>query len=157
MDNPVPAIQPENDNDIRNFLKPLALSDTTIYDLAHRFSTTFKELAANSPDLFFPTPVTHLPTGQETGNYLAAYVGLSYLRVAFIDLLGESAPTRVRRTLEKAWPIDERLRRGNAKGLFSWIGDCIAEVVADGFEPLDSSPSSLDMGISFCFPMKSVS
>ncbi|KAK2846339.1 hypothetical protein FQN49_005822 [Arthroderma sp. PD_2] len=160
-------IAESSDDDITSFLKPLALDDDTVYDLAYRFSKTFKELAATSLEQFFPTAVTRLPTGRETGHYLAAYVGLSYLRVAFIDLLGPSVPAaringnggvippRVRRTLEKAWPIEERLKRDNAKDLFAWIGDCVAEVVADSLEPRgSSSPATVDMGISFCFPIK---
>ncbi|OAL72299.1 hexokinase [Trichophyton violaceum] len=155
------------DASIIDFLKPLILDDRTVYDLAYRFSKTFKDVAANSLEQFFPTAVTRLPTGQETGHYLAAYVGLSYLRVAFIDLLGSSVPAarvhsndvvaspRVRRTLEKAWPIEERLKKDNAKDLFAWIGDRVAEVVADSLEPQgSSSPPSVDMGISFCFPIK---
>ncbi|EFQ99140.1 hexokinase-1 [Nannizzia gypsea CBS 118893] len=152
---------------VGSFLKPLILDDSTVYDLAYRFSKTFKDVAANSLEQFFPTAVTRLPTGQETGHYLAAYVGLSYLRVAFIDLLGPSVPAarvhgkdgvvspRVRRTLEKAWPIEDRLKKDNAKDLFAWIGDRVAEVVADSLEPRgSSSPPSVDMGISFCFPIK---
>ncbi|KAF3480434.1 hexokinase family protein [Arthroderma uncinatum] len=155
------------DDDIDSFLKPLVLDNGTVYNLAYRFSKTFKELAASSLEQFFPAAVTRLPTGQETGHYLAAYVGLSYLRVAFIDLLGPAVPRaktngskgvippRVRRTLEKAWPIEERLKKDNAKDLFAWIGDCVAEVVADSLDPVgSSSPASVDMGISFCFPIK---
>ncbi|KAM5469204.1 hypothetical protein MauCBS54593_004557 [Microsporum audouinii] len=170
IDSFVPSTDVEDgndDDDIVDFLKPLALDNSTVYDLAYRFSRKFKDVAANSLEQFFPTAVTRLPTGQETGHYLAAYVGLSYLRVAFIDLLGPSVRAarvndkdgvispHVRRTLEKAWPIEERLKKDNAKDLFAWIGDRVAEVVADSLEPMgSSSPPSVDMGISFCFPIK---
>ncbi|KAH2332483.1 hypothetical protein KXW87_000720, partial [Aspergillus fumigatus] len=94
----------------------------------------------------------------ETGRYLAVYVGLSYLRIAFIDLLGDQqveGHSRVRRTLEKAWPIEEHLRRDHAPDLFTWIGDCIAEVVADGLaNPSEKMPCELITGISLCFPVK---
>ncbi|PYH65045.1 hexokinase family protein [Aspergillus vadensis CBS 113365] len=140
------------------FLHPLRIDHDTLYDLSHRLSHTYRELAASSSEQFFPTAITRLPTGHETGRYLAVYLGLSYLRVAFIELLGHQPVGRqphVRRTLEKAWPIEERLRRDQAQSLFAWIGDCIAEVIADDLaNSKGDPPKELIMGISFCFPTK---
>ena len=156
--------------DLRSFLAPFCLDDSTLYRLAYKYAHTFRHLALTSTDQFLPSPVTSLPTGRETGRYLAVYVGQSYLRVAFIELLGDSAEKpsdiiqrarwqRVRRTLEKAWPIEDRLKRDRAEELFSWIGDCIAEVVGDSLSSdvasaVHSIPEELEMGISFCFPIK---
>ncbi|KAJ5102031.1 hypothetical protein NUU61_004253 [Penicillium alfredii] len=144
-----------------DFLTPLALDEAILYKLARRFSTTYRQLALTSDQQFLPTPVTQLPTGQETGRYLAIDVGGSNLRVAFIELLGEvdsdvrsadasersrdtirkAQRQRVKRTLERAWPIQEHLKMDKAEDLFGWIGDCIAEVVAE------------NMGITFSFPI----
>lgn len=159
------------------FLSPLVLSDATLYALARRFSTVYRHLASNSDQQFLPTPVTRLPTGDETGRYLAIDVGGSNLRVAFIELLGESIdsdtrPTdagqksrdtirkaqrqRVRSTLEKAWPIQEHLKKDKAEDLFAWIGDCIAEVVAESLKSdatRNKVPEELDLGITFSFPI----
>ncbi|RAK95414.1 hexokinase family protein [Aspergillus ibericus CBS 121593] len=146
------------DANLQDFLHPLSIDHQTLYRLSHQFSHTYRELAASSSEQFFPTAITRLPTGHETGRYLAVYLGLSYLRVAFIDLLGHPPLGRqphVRRTLEKAWPIEERLRRDQAQSLFAWIGDCIAEVIADDLaNAKGDSPAELIMGISFCFPTK---
>jgi hypothetical protein len=39
--------------------------------------------------------------------------------------------------------------------LFTWIGDCIAEVVADSLaNPSEKMPTELTTGISLCFPVK---
>ncbi|PYI07787.1 actin-like ATPase domain-containing protein [Aspergillus sclerotiicarbonarius CBS 121057] len=146
------------DSNPQEFLRPLSIDHQTLYGLSHQFSHTYRELAASSSEQFFPTAITRLPTGHETGRYLAVYLGLSYLRVAFIDLLGHQPIARqphVRRTLEKAWPIEERLRRDQAQSLFAWIGDCIAEVIADDLaNAKGDTPAELIMGISFCFPTK---
>lgn len=160
-----------------DFLSPLFLSDATLYTLARRFSTVYRDLASTSEQQFLPTPVTRLPTGDETGRYLAIDVGGSNLRVAFIELLGESVeseprPTdagqrsrdtirkaqrqRVRRTLERAWPIQEHLKMDKAEDLFAWIGDCIAEVVAESLRSdatRNDVPEELDLGITFSFPI----
>lgn len=163
------------------FLAPLSLEEAVLYRLARRFSETYRHLALNSDQQFLPTPVTQLPTGQETGRYLAIDVGGSNLRVAFIELLGEvdepdSRPAdasersqdtirkaqrqRVKRTLERAWPIQEHLKMDKAEDLFSWIGDCVAEVVAESLTSDATKkdvPAELDMGITFSFPIMSVS
>ena len=163
------------------FLAPLSLEEAVLYRLARRFSETYRHLALNSDQQFLPTPVTQLPTGQETGRYLAIDVGGSNLRVAFIELLGEvhepdsrsaaasersqdtirkAQRQRVKRTLERAWPIQEHLKKDKAEDLFAWIGDCIAEVVAESLTSDATKkdiPAELDMGITFSFPIMSVS
>lgn len=160
-----------------DFLSPLVLDEAVLYRLARRFSSTYRHLALHSDQQFLPTPVTRLPTGLETGRYLAIDVGGSNLRVAFIELLGEAADSyirstdasersrdtlrkaqrqRVKRTLEKAWPIQEHLKMDKAEDLFAWIGDCIAEVVAESLTSdatKGNIPQKLDMGITFSFPI----
>lgn len=159
-----------------DFLQPLSLEEGVLYRLARRFSGTYRHLALTSDQQFLPTPVTQLPTGEETGRYLAIDVGGSNLRVAFIELLGEvddsdasadasersrdtirkAQRQRVKRTLERAWPIQEHLKMDKAEDLFAWIGDCIAEVVAESLTS-DATrkdiPAELDMGITFSFPI----
>lgn len=166
----------DREQDILQFLKPLNIDDDTVHSLAYQFSKVYRQLALTSEEQFLPTPVTGLPKGNETGQFLAIDVGGTNLRVAFIELLGEgpdpNAATngvdrskeairnaqrpRVRRTLEKAWPIGEHLKIDKTEDLFAWIGDCIAEVVGDylGNEVgITSSPNVLDLGITFSFPM----
>jgi hypothetical protein len=189
-----------HDRAVDAFLRPLQPDNATLYRLACSFSDIYRDLARNSDQQFLPTPVTSLPSGQETGRYLAIDVGGSNLRVAFIELLGDSADERsdngsrasdgeskgaaaaaagglrkgedgamksrdtirkaqrqrVRRTLEKTWPIGEHLKMDKAEDLFAWIGDCIAEVVADSLTAdvsRDNIPQELEMGITFSFPM----
>ena len=136
-------------------------------------------MALESDEQFLPTPVTGLPTGTETGQFLAIDVGGTNLRVAFIELLRDigdhSATTngersqeaiknalkpRVRRTLEKAWPIGEHLKIDKTEDLFAWIGDCIAEVITDALNDIPESDAlnspfgdELLLGITFSFPM----
>lgn len=159
------------------YLSPIALDEAVLYKLARRFSTVYRDLALHSKEQFLPTPVTRLPSGLETGRYLAIDVGGTNLRVAFIELLGEATESdtrstdasersrdtirraqrqRVRRTLERAWPIQEHLKMDKAEDLFSWIGDCIAEVVAESLtsESIKGHvPDELEMGITFSFPI----
>ncbi len=166
----------DNEQELKNFVRPLLIDDATVHSLAFEFSKVYRELALHSDEQFLPTPVTHLPTGNETGQVLAIDVGGTNLRVAFIELLGnadERQPTtngedrsretirnaqrpRVRRTLEKAWPIGEHLKMDKTEDLFAWIGDCIAEVVGDRLSSESGKaevPEVLNLGITFSFPM----
>ena len=167
----------DQEQDLEDFVRPLHIDDATIHSLAYQFSKVYKELALTSDEQFLPTPVTKLPQGHETGQFLAIDVGGTNLRVAFIELLGDAddkLPTnngedrsretirnaqrpRVRRTLEKAWPIGEHLKIDKTEDLFAWIGDCIAEVVGDRLSS-DAGKverlEELDLGITFSFPMR---
>ncbi|PWY89033.1 actin-like ATPase domain-containing protein [Aspergillus heteromorphus CBS 117.55] len=167
----------EHQRMLDEFLSPIALDEAVLYKLARRFSTIYRDLALHSSEQFLPTPVTRLPTGLETGRYLAIDVGGTNLRVAFIELLGEATESdvrstdasersrdtirkaqrqRVQRTLERAWPIQEHLKMDKAEDLFSWIGDCIAEVVAESLTSENTrgnAPEELEMGITFSFPI----
>ncbi|KAK2763264.1 hypothetical protein FQN54_009900 [Arachnomyces sp. PD_36] len=195
LEQPPPDDQSAHDCAVDAFLRPLQPDDATLYRLACSFSDLYRDLARTSDQQFLPTPVTSLPSGHETGRYLAIDVGGSNLRVAFIELLGDSVDDcsdngagtvtperpasgrqrkerdgtnrsqntlrkarrqRVRRTLEKTWPIGEHLKMDKAEDLFSWIGDCIAEVVANSLTAdvaADTIPEELEMGITFSFPM----
>lgn len=164
------------EQELDTYTQPLQIDDAVVHNLAYQFSKVYEELAFRSEEQFLPTPVTKLPSGSETGQFLAIDVGGTNLRVAFIELLGDAddlLPTangversretirnaqrpRVRRTLEKAWPIGEHLKMDKTEDLFAWIGDCIAEVVGDRLTSdlgKVSVPEELPMGITFSFPM----
>ena len=166
----------ERELDLDDFVKPLTLNDSTVHTLAYQFSEVYSDLAIHSDEQFLPTPVTGLPSGHETGQFLAIDVGGTNLRVAFVELLGDLGDAgssvngvdrsretirnaqrpRVRRLLEKAWPIGEHLKTDQTEDLFAWIGDCIAEVVGDKLVAdagKVSPPKELQMGITFSFPM----
>lgn len=170
--------------DIKDFLRPLRMDVATVQQLSHEFYQNFEYLAAESLDQFLPTPITESilrPTaGSEKGKYLAIDIGGTNLRVGFIELLGNDknvvlhdtgSPNgvngkvggqqdshvespRLRRVLEKSWPILEHLKNEKADALFQWIGVRIAEVVRAGCEhyglPHDEA---LPLGVTFSFPM----
>ncbi|KAF2473987.1 hexokinase-2 [Lindgomyces ingoldianus] len=150
------------------------INETTLLDLAARFSDTYRHLAKCSIEHFLVTPVTALPSGKEKGRFLSIDVGGTNLRVGFIELLGElgngtstspaEAPklpmSKIRRSHDRAWPIEEHLKMDQAEDLFAWIGDCIAEVILDYLNDLPVSESvesplgeELLLGITFSFPM----
>ncbi|KAF2265731.1 actin-like ATPase domain-containing protein [Lojkania enalia] len=144
------------------------INQSTLLDLARRFSDTYRSLAKTSIEHFLVTPVTALPSGKEKGRFLSIDVGGTNLRVGFIELLGEleidaqdvpkNDVSKIRRSHDKSWPIEEHLKMDQAEDLFAWIGDCIAEVIEDALNDLPASVQTpfgdeLLLGITFSFPM----
>ena len=67
--------------------------------------------------------------------------------------LVSKSPSRMRRLLEKSWPISNHLKNDNADGLFLWIGKCIADVVDEGCRTLHiQCDRPLPLGVTFSFP-----
>lgn len=93
--------------------------------------------------------------------------------MGFIELLGNvPLPTkngsstevvvkegsRVARPLEKSWPIGDKLKSNNARELFNWIGECIAERVEAGCKEWpEEVKGTIPLGVTFSFPMMFVS
>ena len=50
----------EQERQVADFLRPLALDEATLHTLGYQFSNVFRELALVSEDQFLPTPVTNL-------------------------------------------------------------------------------------------------
>ncbi|MCJ1477639.1 hypothetical protein MMC13_006312 [Lambiella insularis] len=144
--------------------------------LVHKLAATYGNLARHSNDQFLATPISRLPTGHETGEYLTIDLGGTNLRIAFVSLLGcqqdvqidqleeflEAEPQsasygdqkeHVTKSYEQSWPIDEHLKVEKAEDLFAWVGDCLAEVVEARFHDVENMPDEIPLGITFSFPM----
>lgn len=98
-----------------------------------------------------PSYVTRMPTGKETGTYLALDLGGSTLRVCAVCLLGEGQVkvTEVRKT------ISDQLRTSTTAIFFDWIADTVAELLGK----IPSSQQQADkpavaMGVSWSFPLE---
>ncbi|KAK8033328.1 hypothetical protein PG991_002726 [Apiospora marii] len=152
--------------DMDDYLRPLDINAETAHQLARELCRDFRQLAAESSVQFLATPVSESilrpPRGSEKGS------GGTNLRVGFVELLGKENtsqgkddlqngsghPVRLRRRLEKSWPIFDHLKNEHPDELFSWIGQCIAEVISDGCQTFDLLRDvTLPLGVTFSFPM----
>ncbi|KAH7145796.1 hypothetical protein B0J13DRAFT_501720 [Dactylonectria estremocensis] len=135
---------------IQGFLEPLHIDLEAIHLLSKAFQRTFETLAL------------------ESQNH-----GGTNLRVGFVELRPQEpsaaaqvnaqsnnqdhrpeTPTRMRRRMEKSWPIDDHLKNENSDSLFLWIGKCIAEVILDGCNELHlPAHQEIPLGVTFSFPM----
>ncbi|KAI3401327.1 hypothetical protein diail_11410 [Diaporthe ilicicola] len=164
-----------------DFLRPLRITDETVLKLSQELTNTFGILSNKSDNQFLPTPISESLLRRideaDRGRYLAIDIGGTNLRVGFVELLaGESGgdttdeassingtrvltsahdPPRLRRLLERSWPIGEQLKDQNADQLFDFIGECIALVVGQACKDWNLSPTEeLPMGVTFSFPME---
>ncbi|KAH8809101.1 hexokinase family protein-like protein [Xylogone sp. PMI_703] len=148
---------------LEDFLQPLAVDVPKLCDLSRRLCETYNTLAATSQAQFLPTPISDSilrPSRDSKGRYLAIDIGGTNLRVGFIELLGDSIQSsgepesRVRRLLERSWPIGEQLKNEKPEDLFAWIGKCIAEVISNGLKSWGKEiGEEIPMGVTFSFPM----
>ncbi|KAI1324188.1 MFS general substrate transporter [Xylariaceae sp. FL0255] len=156
-----PRIFPPAPSGLDHFLSPLKFNlSKAAHALAHALNVTFRRLAAESSSQFLPTPITESMLYHVKGRKEER--GGTNLRVGFVDLLGDegidrqdgSTAPKIRRVLERNWPIMENLKTENADLLFAWIGNCIAEVVKQGVNILGLDPKTeVPMGVTFSFPI----
>ncbi|KAF9329998.1 glucokinase [Podila minutissima] len=92
-----------------------------------------------------PSFITRLPTGKETGLYLAIDMGGTNLRTAAVHLLGDG---QVGVTMEKH-EITQELKTGTGEAMFNWIADCLASLLK--IVAVDMGNADLHMGVTFSF------
>jgi hexokinase len=95
-----------------------------------------------------PSFITRLPTGQETGLYLAIDMGGTNLRTAAVHLLGDG---KVGVTMEKH-EITQELKTGTGEAMFDWIADCTASLLKKVV--IDMGNADLHMGVTFSFALQ---
>ncbi|KAK3847488.1 MAG: hypothetical protein J3R72DRAFT_431496 [Linnemannia gamsii] len=95
-----------------------------------------------------PSFITRLPTGKETGLYLAIDMGGTNLRTAAVHLLGDG---QVGVTMEKH-EITHELKTGTGEAMFDWIADCTAQLLKS--VALDMGNAELQMGVTFSFAIQ---
>lgn len=95
--------------------------------------------------------------------------GGTYLRIGFIEIFDPAETSRpdhgdihtqngnvsrVRRVLEKKWPIGEVMKKAIGANLFGWIGKCMVGVMRDASEAWPGQLlDPVSMGVTFSFPM----
>ncbi|KAF9933339.1 glucokinase [Linnemannia zychae] len=92
-----------------------------------------------------PSFITRLPTGQETGLYLAIDMGGTNFRTTAVHLLGNG---QVGVTMEKH-EITQELRGGTGEAMFDWIAGRTAELLKK--VAVDMGDSDLHMGVCFSY------
>ena len=94
----------------------------------------------------FPTYVRDLPTGKETGRFLALDLGGTNFRVLLVEI-GENQKFMMD---SKIFAIPKDIMIGTGRALFDHIADCISQFVHEQ----DLRDETLPLGFTFSFPCR---
>lgn len=154
---PAPSAAPSSDEELLQLLQELEAPLKNLPQLAKDFEATFHDLALTSTSQFLPTPVRVLPSGNETGQFLALDLGGTNLRVGIVELFGRSAldtsGERLCIPTQGSWNIPEHLKSSTAEDLFHWVSERIRDVLRE----TSTTAEVMELGITFSFPMEQTS
>jgi len=149
MDSYMPTIITEKRMKIEDLCRDLVVNNDHIHCVEQRMQLAIeqgltKRLNSSSSVKCFPTYVRHLPTGEETGRFLALDLGGTNFRVLVIDIEQD----KQFKMDSKVFAIPKEIMEGPGVELFDHIAKCLAEFVHEkGLEA-----SCLPLGFTFSFP-----
>lgn len=112
-------------------------------EYTHGLNTT----SASGLATMIPSYVTRLPTGDETGTFLALDLGGSHLRVSAVELRGAGVVVVIK---EMRQTITNAQRTGTVDVFFDWIADAVHGLLVE----LRMTRRRLAMGVSWSFPLE---
>ncbi|XP_023313528.1 hexokinase type 2 isoform X4 [Trichogramma pretiosum] len=137
------------DEAIRDACAPLVLSDEQLRMVMERLTAEMmkglcKETHEDAIVRCYTTYMQDLPTGNETGNFLALDLGGTNFRVLLITLEKKAFDMK-----SKIYAIPQSLMLGTGRQLFDHIAQCLALFVKD----LKLENQCLPLGFTFSFPL----
>ena len=137
----------------RLFRAPLPASK--LLQCSQKMQSEYQVALRSSTMSMLPSYNHTLPTGKETGQFLALDVGGSTFRVALIELLGKDSTSQSRNILfMKSFRIGEQVRQLEGVEFFDWMASRISEVLADPAVRDVLGPSTLPTGMAWSFPIE---
>ena len=147
---------------IQDFLKDAEaclvgpVSGEGLVELSARLKEEFYERLQNDVQSMLPSFSHQLPTGSESGQFLALDVGGSTLRVALVELKGrdgESEPSSEIVSMRN-FSISRLIKDLKGMDFFDWMGARILEVVETGLNRDHSPENPLPMALAWSFPIE---
>ncbi|KAL4933631.1 putative hexokinase [Aspergillus undulatus] len=136
----------------RLFSKPLTLKN--MLTMSENIRGQFRTGLESSPVCMLPSYNIALPSGLETGTFLALDVGGSTMRVALIELRGQGKMEVLR---VSSSPIDNEVKLLEGTLFFDWMAGKIEEMLRDVGTYYGREDAPLSMGLSWSFPIEQTS
>lgn len=138
-----------HDERLKEFLKPLILSDSQLQEAYKRFCNEIRKgLSASEHEQAdtkcYVTYVQDLPTGNEVGKYLALDLGGTNFRVLLVTLKGHHEAV----VESEIYAVPKDIMLGPGEELFDHIAQCLATFV----EGHKVASEHLPLGFTFSFP-----
>lgn len=131
-----------------------------LLDMSIRLQEEYREKLAVSDMSMLPSFQHTLPTGNETGDYLALDVGgstfrMAVIRLASVDENGVGEGLQVRRM--RSFAINEDIRRLVGREFFDWMASKISEMLMEYNRMNGTTDAQLKMGMAWSFPVEQTS
>lgn len=131
----------------------LLMKEKSLLLLSNRLKTQFLE-RLQDPSCMLPTFNHKLPSGEETGTFIALDLGGSTLRVALVKLTGKRENGSGFEILSlKTIRITSDVKALSGHSFFDWIAGRIEETLLEQ----NYSATNFSMGISWSFPIEQTS
>jgi hexokinase len=131
------------------------VSGDGLLELSAGLKRQFTERLLTDSQCMIPSYVHQLPSGLESGKYLALDVGGSTLRVALVELVGSDvASRRVSDIVSlRSFTIDSSVKQLEGLAFFDWMAARIVETLSiKGEKQVGSKP--LPIALSWSFPVE---
>lgn len=133
------------------------LEPAQLLDMSAQLQKQFVPKLQDSDICMLPSYNDKLPTGFETGTYLALDVGGSTFRIALVELNGRQPGVKNMHILTmKSYKIDEKVRQRSGTQFFDWMADKIQQALADPKLQKLTTATRFPMGLAWSFPVESV-
>lgn len=130
------------------------------YDRLLAMSTSmqaeYRDKLRKSDISMLPSYQHTLPSGEETGDFLALDVGGSTLRIALVRLDGRDGEGLQMKS-SRSFVINEDIRRLRGEDFFNWMAGKISEMKAEYNIIQGTSNGQLRMGMAWSFPIEQTS
>ncbi|OJJ42977.1 hypothetical protein ASPZODRAFT_75354 [Penicilliopsis zonata CBS 506.65] len=137
----------------RLFSAPLRVRN--MLEMSDKIQDQFKTCLQASPYCMLPSYTHALPSGHETGTYLALDVGGSTFRVALIELQGRDREMKILRVSSSV--IDNNIKLLEGTLFFDWMAEKIEEMLGKVDATYGRAETPLSMGLSWSFPIDQTS
>lgn len=131
------------------------LSTPKMLEMSEKIRAQFRHCLQNSPVCMLPSYNHALPTGSETGTFLALDVGGSTFRVALIELHGRDEDMRIVKVASSY--IDNSVKLLEGTQFFDWMAGHIENMLKDVGTDYGRGEVALPMGLSWSFPIDQTS
>lgn len=133
------------------------IEDGGLKRFSRKLKRQFRERLRSNPACMLPSYNSQLPTGHESGQYLALDVGGSTLRVALVELRGrDMAKSESGIVRMDTFKIDSEVRNLRGTEFFDWMAERIHRTVATDMAEGHSPEHPLLVGLAWSFPIEYV-
>lgn len=123
--------------------------------MSAKIKDQLKSCLVSNPSCMLPSYNHALPTGNETGTFLALDVGGSTFRVALIELAGKEEGMKI--VSASSMAIDEEVKALQGTDFFDWMAERIDKFLLGVDEKYGREDTPLSIGLSWSFPVDQTS